>query len=51
VLVVRGDVLDVELLGADAAGFSRRYPDGDLTGVSGYYLVADPVAATGWAGH
>ncbi len=37
VLVVRGDVLDGELLRADAARFSRRYPEWDRTGVSGYY--------------
>ena len=37
VLVVRGDVLDGELLRADAARFSRRYPEWDRTGVSAYY--------------
>ena len=37
VLVVRGDVLDGELLRADAARFSRRYPEWDRTGISGYY--------------
>jgi len=37
VLVVRGDVLDGELIRADAARFSRRYPEWARTGVSGYY--------------
>ena len=37
VLVVRGDVLDRELLRADATRFSRRYPEWDRTGVSGYF--------------
>jgi hypothetical protein len=37
VLIVRGDVLDGELLRADATRFSRRYPEWDRTGVSGYY--------------
>ncbi len=40
VLVVRGDVLDGELL--RAAGRScRRYPDGDRVGVIGYYARDD----------
>lgn len=37
VLVVRGDVLDGELLRADAERFGRRYPEWDRAGVSGYY--------------
>lgn len=37
VLVVRGDVLDGELLRADAERFSRRYPEWERTGISGYY--------------
>jgi hypothetical protein len=36
-MVVRGDVLDGELLHADAARFSRRFPEWDRAGVSGYY--------------
>lgn len=41
VLVVRGDVLNGELLSADAARFSRRYPKWDRTGVSGFYARDD----------
>jgi hypothetical protein len=41
VLVVRGDVLDGELLRADAARVCRRYPDWDRVGVSGYYARDD----------
>jgi hypothetical protein len=37
VLVVRGDVLDGELLRADAERFGRRYPEWGRSGVSGYY--------------
>jgi len=36
VMVVRGDVLDTDLLNVAAARFSGRYPDWDRTGVSGY---------------
>lgn len=37
VLVVRGDILEDELLRVDAARFTRRYPDWGRSGVSGYY--------------
>ncbi len=42
VLVVRGDVLDPDLLRADARRFSRRYADWDRTGVSAYYARNEP---------
>jgi len=46
VLVVRGDILEDELLRVDAARFSRRYPDWGHCGVSGYYARdEDEVAA------
>ncbi|NMM23361.1 MAG: hypothetical protein HHJ11_07670 [Phycicoccus sp.] len=41
VMVVRGDVLDGELLGAGTARFRRRYPDWDRVGVIGYYTRDD----------
>jgi hypothetical protein len=46
VLVVRGDILDDELLRLDAARFTRRFPDWGRCGVSGYYARGeDEVAA------
>src|SRR6059058_5072077 len=40
VLVVRGDLLDVTVLAADAERMRRRYPEWHLTGVSAF-LAAD----------
>jgi len=42
VLVVRGDVLDPDLLRTDARRFSRRFPGWDRTGVSAYYARNEP---------
>lgn len=38
-LVVRGDALDPDLLRRDAQLFTRRFPQWDRTGVSGFYAA------------
>jgi hypothetical protein len=41
VLVVRGDVLDADVLRTDAARFARRYPRLGWLGVSAFYAAND----------
>ncbi len=41
VLILRGDVLDPDVLRDDAARFARRYPNLGWVGVSAYYAAND----------